>query len=135
MRYKANGLIWIRRHTGVSHDQIPVAARFVNADLHNVSSGCDTTNMQLFFPNLLHDVTNSLGHTTYITNECSSTKWLPAPSHSSVIPPNVDQIFILASDIYHATRDCYLYSVDLLISWKQINFQSLDYPSVAIRRY
>ena len=107
MRYKANGLIWIRHHKEVSHDQIPVAARFENADLHNVSSGCDTTNMQLFFSNLLHNVTNALGHITYITNECSSTKWLPAPSHNIVQPPNFDQIYTLASDLYHLIRDCY----------------------------
>ena len=68
MRYKAKGLIGIRNRKGVSHDQIPVAARSENADLHNASSGCDTTNMQLFFPNLLHDVTNALGHITNITN-------------------------------------------------------------------
>ena len=58
-------LIWIRHHKGVSHDLIPVAARSDNADLHNASNGCDKTNMQLFFPNLLHDVTNALGHITY----------------------------------------------------------------------
>ena len=107
MRYKANGLIWIRHHKGVLHDQIPVAARFENADLHNASRGCDTTNMQLLFPNLLLNVTNALGHITNITNECSSTKWIPATSHSSVIPPNFDQIYILASDLYHAIRDGY----------------------------
>ena len=107
MRYKANGLIWIRHHKAVSHDQIPIAARFENADQHNASSGCDTTNMQLFFPNLLHNFTNALGHIRNITNECSSTKWLHAPSHSSVIPPNFDQIYILAFDMYHAIHDCY----------------------------
>ena len=98
MRYKANGLIWRCHHKGVSHDQIPVEARFENADLRNASIGCDTTNMQLFFPNLLHNITNALGHITNITNECSSAKWLPAPSHSGVVPPNFDQIYILSSN-------------------------------------
>ena len=37
----------------------------------------------------------------------SSAKWLPAPSHTGVIPPNFDQISILAFDVYHAIRDCY----------------------------
>ena len=90
MRYKANGLIWIHHHKGVSHDQIPVAARFENVDLHNTSSGCDTTNIEIFFPNLLHNVTNALGIVTNITNECSSAKWLRVPSYSGVIPPNFD---------------------------------------------
>ena len=88
MRYKVNGLVWIRHHKGVSHDQIPIVATFENADLRNASSGCDTTNIQLF-PNLLHSVTNAQGHITNITNECSSAKWLPAPSHSGAIPPIV----------------------------------------------
>ena len=102
MRYKANGLIRIRHHKRVSHDQIPV-----RPDLKMLNSGCDTTNIQLFFPNLLHNVTNALGHITNITNECSSAKWLPVPSHSGVIPRNFVQIYILASDLYHAVRDCY----------------------------
>ena len=73
-RYKANGVISIRHRKGVLQNQIPVAARFEYADLHNASSGCDKTNIQLFFPNVLHNVTNALGHITNITNECSSTK-------------------------------------------------------------
>ena len=88
MRYQANGLICMCHHKGVSRDQIPIAPRFENADLHNASSDCDTTNIQLFFPNLLHSVTNALGHITNITNKSSSAKWLPAPSHSGVIPLN-----------------------------------------------
>ena len=32
MRCKAKGLISIRHHKGVSHDQMPVAARFENAE-------------------------------------------------------------------------------------------------------
>ena len=32
----------ICHHKGVSHDQIPVSARFGNIDLRNTSSGCDT---------------------------------------------------------------------------------------------
>ena len=95
MRYKANGLIWIRHHKGVSHDQIPVAARFENVDLQNASSGCDTTNIQILFPNLLH---NALDLITNITNECFSAKWLPVPSYSGVIPPNFYQIYIWSTD-------------------------------------
>ena len=86
----ANGLVWIHHHKRVSHDQIPVAARFENVYLHNTSSGCDTTNIEIFFPNLLHYVTNALGIVTNITNECSSAKRLPVPSYSGVIPPNFD---------------------------------------------
>ena len=55
-------MISIRHHKGVSHDQIPIAARFENADLRNASSGCDTTKIQLLCPNLLHNVANALGH-------------------------------------------------------------------------
>ena len=62
----------------------------------------DAVTQPIFYPNLLNNVTNALGHITNINNECSSTKWLPAPSHSGVIPPNFDQISILASDLYHA---------------------------------
>ena len=40
-------------------------------------------------------------------NDCSGAKWLPAPSQTGVIPPNFDQISILATGQYHATRDCY----------------------------
>ena len=36
----------------VSHYQIPIAARFENADICNTSSGSDTTNIQLFCPKL-----------------------------------------------------------------------------------
>ena len=68
-RYKANGLISIRHHKELSHDQMPVAARFENADLRSASSGCDTTKIQLFCPNLLHNVANALGHKTNITND------------------------------------------------------------------
>ena len=107
MRYKANDLIRIRHHKWVSHDQIPVAARFENANLRNASSGCNTTNKQLFFPNLLHNVTSALGYITNIINECSSAKWLLAPSYSGIIPPKFDKLYILASDLYHAIRNCY----------------------------
>ena len=100
-------MIWICHHEGVSRDKIPVVARFENVDLRNDSSGCDTTNTQLFCPNLLHNVTNALGHITNITNDYSSAKWIPSPSHTGVIPPNFDQISILASDLYHDVRDCY----------------------------
>ena len=41
---------------------MPVAARFENADLRNASSGYDTTKIQQFCPNLLHNVANALGH-------------------------------------------------------------------------
>ena len=100
-------MISIRHHKGVSHDQIPIATTFENADLHNASSGCNTTKIQLFCPNVLHNVANALGHKTNITNDCYSAKWLPAPSHTCVIPPNFYQISILASDLYHAIHDCY----------------------------
>ena len=101
----ANGLISIRHHKRVSHDQMPVAARFENADLRSASSGCDTTKIQLFCPNLLHNVANALGHKTNITNDRSSPKWLPVPSHTYVIPPNFRKLSILASDLYHDVRD------------------------------
>ena len=50
-------------------DQIPFAPRFENTDkiICNASSGSGTTNLQLFCPNLLHNVTNVLGHRTDIT--------------------------------------------------------------------
>ena len=67
-------LIWMCHHKGVSHDQIPVAATFENADLCNVSCGCDTTNIQLFCPIVLHNITNALGHIKIITNEYSGAK-------------------------------------------------------------
>ena len=72
--YMAYCLIWIRHHEGVSHDQIPVAATSEYADLRNASSSCEATNIQLLCPNLLHDITNALGHITNITNNCSGTK-------------------------------------------------------------
>ena len=109
MRYKANDLIWIRQHKWVSHDQIPVAARYENADLRNASSGSNTTNKQLFFPNLLNNVISALGYITNIINESSSAKWLPAPSLSGIIPPKFDKLYILASDLYHAIRDFYIF--------------------------
>ena len=59
---------------GVPHDQMAVAAIFGNVDLRNASSGCDTTNMQLFCPNLLHNITNPLGHITNMTSDCSGAK-------------------------------------------------------------
>ena len=107
IRYKANGLISIHYHKGVSHDQMPVAARFENADLRSASSRCDTAKIQLFCPNLLHNVANALGHNTNITNDRSSAKWLPVPLHTGVIPPNFRQLSILPSDLYHDVRDCY----------------------------
>ena len=75
----------------VSHDQISVVARFENVDLRNASNGCDTTNIQLFCPNLLRNVTNALGYITNTTNDCSSTKWLPPPSNTGGISPNFEK--------------------------------------------
>ena len=69
-------MIWIRHHKWVSYYQIPVAARFENADICIASSGSDTTNIQLFCPNLLHGVANVLGHikvspmTVLVQNSC-----------------------------------------------------------------
>ena len=74
---------------------------------HKLVNGCDTTKIQLFCPNLLHNVANALGHKTNITNDRSSPKWLPVPSHTYVIPPNFRKLSILASDLYHDVRDCY----------------------------
>ena len=59
-------------HKGVSHDQIPFAARLENTHLCNTSSDSDTTNIQLFCPYLLHNDTNALGRITNITNDCAS---------------------------------------------------------------
>ena len=98
-------MISLSHHKGVSHDQMPVAARFENVDLRSASSGRDTTKIQLFCPNLLHNVANALGHNTHMTNDRSSAKWLPVPSHTGVIPPNFRQLSILASDLYHTVRN------------------------------
>ena len=76
-----------------------IAATFENADLRNASSDCDTTKIQLFCPNLLHNNTNALGHITNTTYDCSGAKYLPALSH-----PDFDIISILASGLYHAIR-------------------------------
>ena len=38
------------------------------------SSGCDTTNIQLFCPNWLHNITNAMGHIINITNDYSVAK-------------------------------------------------------------
>ena len=51
-----NGLISVRHHKWVSHDQMPIVARFENPDLRSASSGCDTTKIQLFCPHFLHNV-------------------------------------------------------------------------------
>ena len=75
----------------MSHNQIPVAATFENVDLRNASSGCDTTNIQLFYPNILHNITNALGHITNINNDCSGAKQLLAPSQTGAMPPNFEK--------------------------------------------
>ena len=64
-------LIWICHHIGVSHDQIPVAATFENYYLRDASSGCDTTNIQLFCPNFytilpMHWATNHISPMTIL---------------------------------------------------------------------
>ena len=88
----------------LQYDQIPITARFENADLRNASSGCSTTKMQIFCPHLLHNVANAMGHKTNITNDCSSANLLP---HILVsFPQIVCQISILASDLYHASAFC-----------------------------
>ena len=61
----------------------PVAARFKNADICNAFSGSDTTNIQLFCPNLLRNVANVLGHikispmTVLVRNSPSQTGVIP----------------------------------------------------------
>ena len=49
-------------HKGESREQIPVVAIFENADICSAPSGCDTTNIQLFCPNVLHNITNALDY-------------------------------------------------------------------------
>ena len=70
----SNLIVYVTAFVLLVDDQIPVVATFENANLCNASSGCDTTNIQLFCPNLLHNVTNALGHITNITNDCCSAK-------------------------------------------------------------
>ena len=49
----------------------PLGPLFENADLRNASNGYDTNNIQLLCPNVLHNITNALGHITNIINDCA----------------------------------------------------------------
>ena len=111
---------FIRHHKGVSHNQMPVAARFKKAHLRSASNGCDTTKIHI----ILFKFVIALGHKTNITNDCSSAKLLSAPSHIGVIPPNFHQISILASDR----------SVPSCSSLLQLSAFSRQTGSVAVKR-